>query len=135
MYINTYLDRIGDFIRLCMEFVKTQEGREKIEQLSERLRDPDIIEDMFVNDLKEIKKKVEEKKITEKNAIDNFNKLRVYVLTQLEKHYDLINELLGDTEKKVDAKFTRFENEFPERLREDIMRHIDDAEREIKEMK
>lgn len=132
MYINTYLDRIGDLINLCMEFVKTREGFEKIEDLSEKLRDPDLIEDMFVNDLKKIKSKLDDKKITEKNAIDSFNKLRVYVLTQLEKHYELINELLTDTEKKVDVKFTKYKEEFPERLREDIMRHIDNFEREIK---
>lgn len=132
MYINTYLDRIGDLINLCMEFVKTREGFEKIEDLSEKLRDPDLIEDMFVNDLKRIKSKLDDKKITEKNAIDSFNKLRVYVLTQLEKHYELINELLTDTEKKVDVKFTKYKGEFPERLREDIMRHIDNFEREIK---
>jgi|Deesub1362B_J571_1020462.scaffolds.fasta_scaffold00146_8 hypothetical protein len=135
MYINTYLDRIGDFINLCMKFAKTGEGYEEIETLSDQLRDPGIIEDMFLRDVRKIMTKLDDKKITRDNAIDSFDKLRVYVLTQLEKHYDLINELLHDTEEKVevDVSFTKDGREFPQSLKKDIMKVIDDADREVRE--
>lgn len=131
MYINSYLEEVGRFINLCMEFVKDKKGYEEIESLSDGLRDPDRIEDYFVNDLKKIKSLFVEEKIKEKNAKDNFNKLRVYVLTQLEPHFELINKLLDDLQEKTDTDFPRDSREFQDSFKDDIMKLIDKAEKEL----
>jgi len=131
MYVNSYLEAVGRFINLCMEFVKDNKNYEEIESLSDGLRDPDRIEDYFVGDLKVISSLLEENKIKGKNAKDNLNKLRVYVLTQLESHYELINKLLDDLENKTGTEFTRDSREFQDSLKDDIMKLIDKAEKEI----
>jgi hypothetical protein len=87
---------------------------------------------MFTKDVEKIKEKLRDSKITGKNAKDGLTKLRVYVLTQLEGHYDLINQLLKDTEMKTEVFFTKDGRDFPERLREDLMKLIDKAEKEVK---
>lgn len=132
MYVNSYLDEIGRLINLCMDYVKTQNGFEEIENLSDRLRDPEVISDMFVQDIQNIKSKYNNNEVSEGDVRDNFNRLRVYTLTQLDKHYDLVNQLLEDTEKKVGVSFTKDDREFPKRLKEDIMRIIDEADKDYK---
>lgn len=132
MYINSYLDEIGRLINLCMDYVKTQVGYEEIEDLSDRLRDPEVIRDMFVHDIQNIISKYNDTELSEKEVRDNFDRLRVYALTQLDKHYDLVIRLLEDTEKKVDVSFTKDDRKFPKKLKEDIMGIIDEADKDFK---
>ncbi|MFP4558484.1 MAG: hypothetical protein ACLFO6_03215 [Archaeoglobaceae archaeon] len=131
MYVNSYLDEVGRLINLCMEYVKTNHGYDEIEDLSSQLREPEIIYDMFKQDVQNIVSKYNNNQASEKDVKDNFDRLRVYVLTQLHKHYDLINRLLGDTEKKVDVSFTKDDREFPKRLKEDVMEIIDEADKDL----
>ncbi len=132
MYVNSYLDEIGRLINLCMDYVKTREGFEEIEELSNRLREPEVISDMFSRDIQYIRSKYDNNEVSERDVRDNFDRLRVYVLTQLDKHYDLINRLLEDTEKKVDVSFTKDDREFPKKLKEDIMIIIEEADKDFK---
>lgn len=132
MYINSYLDEVGRLINLCMEFVKTQDGYDEIDGLSSQLKEPEIIYDMFMQDIQNIVFQYNNGQASEKDVKDNFDRLRVYALTQLHKHYALINRLLGDTEKKVDVTFTKDDREFPKRLKEDIMKIIDEADKDFK---
>ncbi|MFP3909110.1 MAG: hypothetical protein ACLFVX_04550 [Archaeoglobaceae archaeon] len=131
MYVNSYLDEVGRLINLCMEYVKTNHGYDEIEDLSSQLREPEIIYDMFKQDVQNIVSKYNNNQASEKDVKDNFDRLRVYVLTQLHKHYDLVNRLLGDTEKKVDVSFTKDDREFPKRLKEDVMEIIDEADKDL----
>ncbi|MFP3946224.1 MAG: hypothetical protein ACLFVI_04915 [Archaeoglobaceae archaeon] len=131
MYVNSYLDEVGRLINLCMEYVKTNHGYDEIEDLSSQLREPEIIYDMFKQDVQNIVSKYNNNQASEKDVKDNFDRLRVYVLTQLHKHYNLINRLLGDTEKKVDVSFTKDDREFPKRLKEDVMEIIDEADKDL----
>ncbi len=132
MYVNSYLDEIGRLINLCMDYVKTKNGYEEIESLSDRLRDPEVIQDMFVRDIENITSKYNNSEVSEQDVRDNFDRLRIYVLTQLDKHYGLVNRLLEDTEKKVDASFTKDDRKFPKRLKEDIMKIIDEKDKDFK---
>ncbi|MFO7967164.1 MAG: hypothetical protein R6U44_06165 [Archaeoglobaceae archaeon] len=132
MYVNSYLDEVGRLINLCMDYVKTREGFEEIEELSSRLKEPEVISDMFSQDIQYIRSKYNNNEVSEKDVRDNFDRLRVYVLTQLDKHYDLINRLLEDTEKKVDVSFTKDDREFPKKLKEDIMIIIEEADKDFK---
>lgn len=131
MYINSYLDEIGRLINLCMDYVKSQSGFEEIESLSDHLKEPEVIQEMFAQDVQNIKSKYDNNEVSEKDVKDNFDRLRVYVLTQLDKHYELVNTLLEDTEKKVDVSFTKDNRKFPKRLKEDIMGIIDEADKDI----
>lgn len=132
MYVNSYLDEIGRLINLCMDYVKTQNSFEEIENLSDRLKEPEVIREMFAQDIQNIMSKYNSNEVSEKDVKDNFDRLRVYVLTQLDKHYDLVNRLLEDTEKKVDVSFTKDDRKFPKRLKEDIMGIIDEADKDFK---
>lgn len=131
MYINSYLENVGKFINMCMDYVKDKSGLDRIQKFADQLRDPDAIEDMFIKDVKEIRSEFKKNNISDEEARENFTRLRVYTLAQLEQHFELINDLLKDTENRTGTSIRRDDGELPVKLKEDILKIIDDTEKEV----
>ena len=125
MYKNTYLDRIGELLQKVMEVAND------IEQAVKDLTNEEKIKEMFRNDVEYIMDKFYGGDITDKEALNNLNILKAYVISQLNIHFKRLVEVLDDLEKKI----KRLKNEVPSEidgLVNEIIRIINKAEMELK---
>ena len=125
MYKNTYLDRIGELLQKVMEVAND------IEQAVKDLTNEEKIKEMFRNDVEYIMDKFYGGDITDKEALNNLNILKAYVISQLNLHFKRLVEVLDDLEKKI----KRLKNEVPndiDGLVNEIINIINRAEMELK---
>ncbi len=143
-YRNTYLEKVGELMKYCMELSKTvDEAMEDIKRVSKDLRDPEVVLDMFRNDAESITHIFMSGEVSVEDAEDNLKKLKRYALTQLKEHYSMILQLLRDTQKKLNESIEETIKEIgvdlPDSTFEEIKESIDRAMEEIeilsKEMK
>ena len=125
MYKNTYLDRIGELLQKVMEVAND------IEQAVKDLTNEEKIKEMFRNDVEYIMDKFYGGDITDKEALNNLNILKAYVISQLNIHFKRLVEVLDDLEKKI----KKLKNEVPNEidgLVNEIISIINKAEMELK---
>ena len=125
MYKNTYLDRIGELLQKVMEVAND------IEQAVKDLTNEEKIKEMFRNDVEYIMDKFYGGDITDKEALNNLNILKAYVISQLNLHFKRLVEVLDDLEKKI----KKLKNEVPNEidgLVNEIISIINKAEMELK---
>ncbi|GEM_PF-865193 len=135
-YRNTYLEKIGELMKYCMELSKTvDEAMEDIKRVSKDLRDPEVVLDMFRNDAESITHIFMSGEVSVEDAQDNLKKLKRYALTQLKEHYSMILQLLKDTQKKLNESIEETIKEIgvdlPDSTFEEIKESIDRAMEEI----
>ncbi|HIP62772.1 MAG TPA: hypothetical protein EYH04_01400 [Archaeoglobus profundus] len=125
MYKNTYLDKIGELLQKVMEVAND------IEQAVKDLTNEEKIKEMFRNDVEYIMDKFYGGDITDKEALNNLNILKAYVISQLNIHFKRLVEVLDDLEKKI----KKLKNEVPNEidgLVNEIISIINKAEMELK---
>ncbi|HIP25624.1 MAG TPA: hypothetical protein EYG81_04110 [Archaeoglobus profundus] len=125
MYKNTYLDKIGELLQKVMEVAND------IEQAVRDLTNEEKIKEMFRNDVEYIMDKFYGGDITDREALNNLNILKAYVISQLNLHFKRLVEVLDDLEKKI----KRLKNEVPNEidgLVNEIINIINRAEMELK---
>lgn len=113
LYINTFLDRMGEIIR----------GERSLEDAREILNQ-DVIFEMFKNDCDEIMRLYREGGASEEEVRKNLFLLKTYVVSQLSTHFNRLKELAESKGVKIDAFLE------PERINE-IALYIDDVEKEL----
>jgi arsenate reductase-like glutaredoxin family protein len=127
MYRNTYLDKIGELLQKAMEVAND------IEQAVKELTDEEKIKEMFRNDVEFIMDKFYGGDITDEEALNNLNILKVYAISQLSTHFKRIVEVLDDLEKKIgNLKKEVSKQEIMADIVEDIVNTINRAEMELK---
>jgi len=125
MYKNTYLDKIGELLQKVMEVAND------IEQAVRDLTNEEKIKEMFRSDVEYIMDKFYGGDITDKEALNNLNILKAYVISQLSLHFKRLVEVLDDLEKKI----KKLKNEVPNEidgLVNEIINIINKAEMELK---
>ncbi len=135
-YRNTYLEKVGELMKYCMELSKTvDEAMEDIKRVSKDLRDPEVVLDMFRNDAESITHIFMSGEVSVEDAEDNLKKLKRYALTQLKEHYSMILQLLKDTQKKlnesIEETIKEIDVDLPDSTFEEIKESIDRAMEEI----
>ncbi len=135
-YRNTYLEKVGELMKYCMELSKTvDEAMDDIKRVSKDLRNPELVVDMFRNDAESITHIFMSGEVSVEDAQDNLKKLKRYVLTQLAEHYSMIITLLKDTQKKlnesIEETIKELDVELPEETLEEVKKSIDRAMEEI----
>ncbi len=135
-YRNTYLEKVGELMKYCMELSKTvDEAMEDIKRVSKDLRDPEVVLDMFRNDAESITHIFMSGEVSVEDAEDNLKKLKRYALTQLKEHYSMILQLLKDTQKKlnesIEETIKEIDIDLPDSTFEEIKESIDRAMEEI----
>ncbi len=113
LYINTFLDTVGEFIR----------GEKPIEDVEEFLNQDTIFE-MFKRDCKEVVELYRSGQAQFEEVKKNLNLLKAYVVSQLFVHFERLKELAESKGVKVDAHLEE------ERINE-IALYIDKVEREL----
>jgi arsenate reductase-like glutaredoxin family protein len=127
MYRNTYLDKIGELLQKAMEVAND------IEQAVKELTDEEKIKEMFRNDVEFIMDKFYGGDITDEEALNSLNILKVYAISQLSTHFKRIVEVLDDLEKKIgNLKKEVSKQEIMADIVEDIVNTINRAEMELK---
>ncbi len=91
LYINTYLDKIGELIR-----------GEAEPELAYELTDQDKIIEMFVNDCKKIIEMYRSGKANYEDIKRNLTLLKSYVVTQLELHFERVKEFAKSKGIEID---------------------------------
>jgi len=135
-YRNTYLEKVGDLMKYCMELSKTvDEALDDIKRVSKDLRKPENVVDMFRNDAEYVTHIFMSGEVPVEDAQDNLKKLKRYVLTQLAEHYSLIITILKDTQKKINENIEKtlkeIDVELPESAIEEVKKSIDRAMEEV----
>jgi len=135
-YRNTYLEKVGELMKYCMELSKTvDEALDDIKRVSKDLRDPELVADMFRNDAEAMVNIFMSGEISTEEAQDNLKKLKRYALTQLAEHFSMIVTLLRDTQKKINESIEEtikeIDVELPESTFEEVKKSIDRAIEEI----
>jgi hypothetical protein len=135
-YRNTYLEKVGDLMKYCMELSKTvDEALDDIKRVSKDLRKPESVVDMFRNDAEYVTHIFMSGEVPVEDAQDNLKKLKRYVLTQLAEHYSLIITILKDTQKKINENIEKtlkeIDVELPESAIEEVKKSIDRAMEEV----
>ncbi len=113
LYINSFLDRMGEIIR----------GERKVEEADELLDQNNIIE-MFKRDCEEIIKLYKNGKAEKEEVQRNFYLLKTYVVSQLSIHFERLKEFAESKGFKVERKLE------PEVINE-IALYIDRIEKEV----
>ncbi len=135
-YRNTYLEKVGELMKYCMELSKTvDEAMDDIKRVSKDLRNPEAVVDMFRNDAEAITHIFMSGEVSVEDAEDNLKKLKRYALTQLAEHYSMIVTLLRDTQKKlneaIEETIKEIDVELPDSAMEEVKKSIDRAIEEI----
>ena len=135
-YRNTYLEKVGELMKYCMELSKTvDEALEDIKRVSKDLRDPELVADMFRNDAEAMVNIFVSGEVSMDDVQDNLKKLKRYALTQLAEHYSMIITILRDTQKKVnesiESTIEEIDVELPESTLEEVKKSIDRAMEEV----
>ncbi|AEA47141.1 hypothetical protein [Archaeoglobus veneficus] len=135
-YRNTYLEKVGELMKYCMELAKTvDEAMDDIKRVSKDLRDPERVAEIFRMDSEYIVHVFMAGGMTEEEAEDCLKKLKVYALSQLQEHYNLVIQLLKDTEKKVSEAIEKtieeIQFELPESTKDEIKYSIERAREDI----
>ncbi len=135
-YRNTYLEKVGELMKYCMELSKTvDEAMDDIKRVSKDLRNPELVVDMFRNDAESITHIFMSGEVSVEDAQDNLRKLKRYVLTQLAEHYAMIVTLLKDTQKKlnesIEETIKEIDVQLPESTLEEVKKSIDRAMEEV----
>lgn len=119
------MDKIGELLQKVMEVAND------IEQAVRDLTNEEKIKEMFRNDVEYIMDKFYGGDITDREALNNLNILKAYVISQLNLHFKRLVEVLDDLEKKI----KRLKNEVPNEidgLVNEIINIINRAEMELK---
>ena len=135
-YRNTYLEKVGELMKYCMELSKTvDEALEDIKRVSKDLRDPELVADMFRNDAEAMVNIFVSGEVSMDDVQDNLKKLKRYALTQLAEHYSMIITILRDTQKKVnesiESTIEEIDVELPKSTLEEVKKSIDRAMEEV----
>ena len=135
-YRNTYLEKVGELMKYCMELSKTvDEALDDIKRVSKDLRDPELVADMFRNDAEAMVNIFVSGEVSMDDVQDNLKKLKRYALTQLAEHYSTIITILRDTQKKVnesiESTIEEIDVELPESTLEEVKKSIDRAMEEV----
>ncbi len=135
-YRNTYLEKVGELMKYCMELSKTvDEALDDIKRVSKDLRDPELVADMFRNDAEAMVNIFVSGEVSMDDVQDNLKKLKRYALTQLAEHYSMIITILKDTQKKVnesiESTIEEIDVELPESTLEEVKKSIDRAMEEV----
>ncbi len=135
-YRNTYLEKVGELMKYCMELSKTvDEALDDIKRVSKDLRDPELVADMFRNDAEAMVNIFVSGEVSMDDVQDNLKKLKRYALTQLAEHYSMIITILRDTQKKVnesiESTIEEIDVELPESTLEEVKKSIDRAMEEV----
>ncbi len=135
-YKNTYLEKVGELMKYCMELSKTvDEALDDIKRVSKDLRDPELVADMFRNDAEAMVNIFVSGEVSMDDVQDNLKKLKRYALTQLAEHYSMVITILRDTQKKVnesiESTIEEIDVELPESTLEEVKKSIDRAMEEI----
>jgi len=135
-YRNTYLEKVGELMKYCMELSKTvDEALDDIKRVSKDLRAPELVVDMFRNDAEAMVNIFVSGEVSIEDVQDNLKKLKRYALTQLAEHYSMIVTILRDTQKKVNESIENtieeIDVELPESTLEEVKKSIDRAMEEI----
>jgi len=93
LYINTFLDRMGEIVR----------GEKEIEEARELLNQEKIFE-MFRNDCEEILRLYNEGKAGIEDVRRNFYLLKTYVISQLTVHFERLKKLAESKGIKINSK-------------------------------
>jgi len=136
VYKNTYLERIGELMRHCMDLAKTvDEAMNDIKNMSADLRNPERVAEMFRMDSEFVIQSFMSGVMTEEEARDTLKRLRLYVLNQLQKHFELVVQLLKDTEKKVceviENTIKEVQTELPKEVMEEIEYNLKKAREDL----
>lgn len=113
LYINTFLDRIGEIIR----------GERGVEEADELLEQKNILE-MFKKDCEEIINLYKSGKAKKEEVQRNFYLLKTYVVSQLAIHFDRLKEF-------AESKGVRIEKKLEPEVINEIALYIDRIEKEI----
>ena len=135
-YRNTYLEKVGELMKYCMELSKTvDEALDDIKRVSKDLRAPELVVDTFRNDAEAMVNIFVSGEVSIEDVQDNLKKLKRYALTQLAEHYSMIVTILRDTQKKVNESIENtieeIDVELPESTLEEVKKSIDRAMEEI----
>ena len=136
MYRNTYLEKVSELMKYCMELAKTvDEAMDDIKRVSIDLRTPERIAELFRMDSEYVVHVFMAGGMSEEEARDCLKKLRLYALSQLQEHFNLVVQLLKDTEKKVseaiENTIKEIQFELPEETKEEIRYSIEKAKEDI----
>ncbi len=96
LYINTYLDKLGELVR----------GEVGVERAYE-LTDVEKIVEMFKRDCDEILKLYREGKASYEEIKRNFHLLKMYVITQLSLHFEKVKEIARSKGVEIDKKLDK----------------------------
>jgi len=136
VYRNTYLEKVGELMKYCMELAKTvDEAMDDIKRVSGDLRNPERIAELFRVDGEYVVQVFMSGGMSEDEAKESLKRLKQYAAAQLQKHYNLVAQLLRDTEKKVtetiESTVKELEFEMPDQTKKEINYSIDKAEEDI----
>lgn len=112
LYINTFLDTIGEIIR----------GERDIEAVKEL--DQERIFEMFKKDCKEIMRLYKEGKAEKKDVEKNLYLLKSYVVSQLSLHFERVKDL-------AKSKGVEIERSLEPEIVNEIALYIDRFEKEL----
>lgn len=113
LYINTFLDRIGEIIR----------GERSVEEADELLDQSNIFE-MFKKDCEEIINLYKSGKAEKEDVQRNFYLLKTYVVSQLSIHFQRLKEF-------AESKGVKIEKELEPETINEIALYIDRMEKQI----
>jgi|GEM_PF-795482 predicted sugar kinase len=131
IYRNSYLEKT----RMLLEIIANRELSEKeIENLRilvRELTDESEIERLFRNDIENIFNDYEKGKISGSDAVKNLQLLKVYAVTQLEKHIEKVVMLLKEATEKYGIDFDLKLTELGADTVSKIVEYIENAELRI----
>uniref|UniRef100_A0A7C3RAK5 Uncharacterized protein n=1 Tax=Archaeoglobus fulgidus TaxID=2234 RepID=A0A7C3RAK5_ARCFL len=113
LYINTFLDRIGEILR----------GERSIEDVNELLEQENILE-MFKKDCEEIINLYRSGRAEREEVQRNLYLLKTYVVSQLSIHFERLKEF-------AESKGVKIERELEPETVNEIALYIDSIEKEI----
>lgn len=96
LYINTYLDKLGELVR----------GEVGVERAYE-LTDVNKIVEMFKKDCDEILRLYKEGKASYEEVKRNFHLLKMYVITQLSLHFEKVKEIARSKGVEINRKLDK----------------------------
>jgi len=136
MFRNTYLEKMGELMQNCMELVKkVEDDLENLRKLALELRDAEEVKNCIRNDAEAIANLFMNGAVSEEEAKKGLKQLKVYVIRQLDHHYDTIPQLFKDMEKKFNELMQEIQKELPqselEPLKSELKEIIDRVEEDI----
>jgi len=137
MFRNTYLEKMGELMQNCMELTKKVEDTlEELKKLALELRDANEIKNCLRNDAEDITSLFMNGAVSEEEARKGLKQLKVYVIKQLDHHYNTIPQLFKDMEKRFnellqDIQEEISKTELPESLKDELKDMLDRVEEDI----